>query len=323
MEALYFPHLKLPEAEWTNPNLLFFDKIEIIAPGERYGGGYLDYRTQDLIASGLVRPCDPEDFARDDEGDEVVLGYIIGQARRRRSREVSRIHIGKLAYSFLPQELQRYELLRQVDSHNAREWLEGPRWVIDHLMTVIAIRILARREGLSLITSEAEAKKVTIGSSAARTRNERRIEAVSRLLPVGADVDLRQIVRFKEAHGEELRRFRRVIDDLVRGDVAGDVFRARMNQAEQLRAELIEELRTLDSRVPGIDIALSAASLVAPIVEQSPFSAAVAATAFGCLVYRMSRQRLQVREIRNRQMMYAALVQQHLTPRDWRGPVHY
>lgn len=324
MKGLYFPYLKLPDAEWTNPNLLFFDQIEIIAPGERYGNTYLDYRTRDLIEHGLVRPCDPEEFARDEDGDEVILGYILGEPRRRRSHgEVSRIHIGKLAYSHLPQELQKHGLLRQVEHHNAREWLEGPRWVVDHLMTAIAVRILARREDLSLITSADDAKKVTIGTSAARTRNERRIEAVSSLLPVGADVDPRQIVRFKETYGEELRRFRWVVDDLVRGEVASDVFSNRMNLAKELKAGLLDALKELDSRVPGIEIALSAASLVAPIVEQSPFSAAVAATAFGCLVYRLSKQRRQGRELRNHQMMYAALARQHLMPRDWRGQANF
>jgi hypothetical protein len=82
LEALYFPNLRLPEPEWTNPNLLFFDHIEFIAPSED-DLSLFDYRTRDLMEHGLARPLQPERFSGDDQSDETVLGHILGQAHRR------------------------------------------------------------------------------------------------------------------------------------------------------------------------------------------------------------------------------------------------
>ncbi|TBD47120.1 hypothetical protein [Rhizobium ruizarguesonis] len=323
MEALYFPNLSLPHPAWTNPNLLFFDRIQVIAP-PRVEASYFDYRTRDLISAGLVGPLDPAPYAHDEEGDEMVLGYILGQLfKRRPNSPPARIHIGKISYSRLAQRLQEARLLSRVEHPFDDGWLEGPQWVIDHLMVVLAMRILAQSEDLPLITSRKDAKRLAVGRLHESTRDVRRVAAVAKLLPVGADATIDQIVRFKVRHGEELRRFRTVINDLLKGEVEIDVFYRRLDEAERMRYELANELRVLETRVPGWDLALSCAGVAAPFLENSPYSVAAATVGFGYLVYKLSQERLQARRRRDKKLVYAALAQQQLMPGDWGGDVNY
>jgi hypothetical protein len=230
LDALYFPTLSLPSAAWTNPNLLYFDRIAVIAPigDER---DLFDGPTRLLIQNDLVRPIDPQRYAVDDGDDDAVLGHLLGLAmaqRRPNPSPTGRIHLGKMSYSGLSSELIKIGLLWRS---RGSDWLEGPRWVIDYIMSVLAVRIMAHPElRLSLVTDQASALSWVAGVLQPQ-RSNKRLQALSRLLPIGPDALIDDILTFRQAHGHELKKFRGVIESLVIRSVEGS------NQDWDLRRE--------------------------------------------------------------------------------------
>jgi len=325
MDALYYPRLSLPSPSWTNPNLLFFDRIHVIAPS----GGHrqlFDRRTRALMDHDVVRPINPSEFARDDAADEIVLGYLIGRSQgMRRRAELARIHFGKIAFSRLAVELERVGLLRRLPrdqiprSEVDGSWMEGPAWVIEYLMSMLATRIVTQIDDLPLITDEENARLAVTGvRSAARNNNVRRLKAVTTLLPAGPDISLEDILRFREEHPEELANFRRFVTELTTRNSADEDFEYRLRAAEEVRNRLVARLEQVPSRLPAAEIVLSASALAAPLVEHSYYSAAAAALGLGHLLLRTAEQARQYRQVRRAVMqdklVFAALAAKRFAP---------
>ncbi len=316
VNALYFPYLSLPDPSWTYPNLLFFDQISVIAPrGERHR--LFDGRTRALQDYGLVGTIDPAAYPADEAADVQVLAYLAGVAHtKRRGRDFGRIHLGKFAYSDLAGELIRIGLLRmQRTDDGYNEWLEGPVWAINHLMTVFASRILAGNEGLPLITDEISSSRLVLGKDPRGQISDRRVKALARLLPLGPGADIGDIARFKKDHQVELQQFREFITDLTMRDLRAGMFEARLNDAERLRAHLIGELRAVRSDIPPIQIALSVASVAAPLIENAPYSAAVGVVGLGYLVHSWATRQRRERAVMGDKLVFAALADRRFTPR--------
>ena len=197
MNALYFPALSLPSAAWTNPNLLYFDQIGVIAPSGN-PRDLFDGPTRVLIQNELVKPIDPQRYAFDDAGDETVLAHILGIAQLQRAPgPTARIHLGKISYSCLPTELIRLGMLQRS---NGSDWLEGPAWIAEYIMSVLATRIMGHSElKLSLVTNQAAAMRLVAGVPASR-RATRRLQAVACLLPIGPDATIDDVMTFRQNH---------------------------------------------------------------------------------------------------------------------------
>ena len=180
MEALYFPHLSLPASTWVNPALLFFDRLAIIAPDRSGDPGLHDPRTRELLDRDMVRLA-TADGSWGGRSEQILLSYMLGLASgRRQGGAISRINVGKLAYGPLAAELERAGLLARTGG----PWLEGPEWVVAHLMSYLALRIADHsRTPLPLVTDQRAAARTMIGSREA-TLDSRRLRAATRLLPV-------------------------------------------------------------------------------------------------------------------------------------------
>ena len=327
MEALYFPRLSLPGLAWTYPNLLFFDRIRTIAPTGVNPRTLFDGPTRSLIAEGLVEPLDPTPYVRDEKGDDLALSYLLGAVsthrRRKQKQRLARIHVGKLTYMGLTQELMRIGLLREClrGPNEERDWLEGESWVVDHLMSLIAARVLANHQQMPLITDDNDAKIKLVGShSSTSTAAKRRLQAVQRLLPIGPDVNVADIVMFRRRHATSLSEFRDFVTDLSlrsadneRGEAD---FERRLQTAEQHRRELVRAIQEIQSGRPAINIAISAASIVAPILEQSPYSVAAGLAGFGYVLWNEFGNRRSHRQAMRDRLVYAALAQYEFAPRD-------
>jgi hypothetical protein len=318
MDALYFPRLSLPHSSWTNPNLLFFDRIGVIAPSQRQRGLF-DYRTRELIDREIVIPIDPSEHAVDHDTDEMVLAFLLGKGRSPNGGPLARIHAGKIGYSILAEELRRGGLLWHVPNYDERHhynddmWLEGPVWVVEHLMNVLALRILARND-MSLITDRKDSHSAVTGlgrGDARLSETRRRARAIRRLLPVAPDLDVETLLAFRQDHQTELRRFRQYVRELMMSSRDDQDFRDKVRDAELIRERLALRLQRLPSRIPPAEIILSLASFAAPIAERSYLSAAATGLGLGYLVLKHTKQRRDERreqvELSEHKLIFAAL----------------
>lgn len=318
MDALFYPTLSLPGPAWTNPNLLFFEQIGVIAP-EGEARELFDGRTRVLMDYGLVRPVHPMHYARDDEDDERVIGHLLALAQKPpKSHGSAHVHLGKIAYTMLPEALTERGLLRRLQRD---DWLEGPDWVVDYVMSALATRMASNPDlDVSLVTNLASADRFVSGAPRLeRLRADRRIRAVSRLLPIGPDAELDEIMRFRERHERELRSFRGFVESLVRRSSIEPAdepdFNARLRQAEQLRKHLVGELDAVPSTAPALPIMLSITAIAAPIIEASHYSAAAGAVGLGYLLYTRGSATRRARQARQDKLIYAALVEKTFTAR--------
>ncbi|WP_143755046.1 hypothetical protein [Caulobacter sp. B11] len=318
MDALFYPTLSLPGSAWTNPNLLFFDEIGVIAP-DADPRELFDGPTRMLIDFGLVRPVEPRRFGLDDEADGHVLSHLLGMAQGPQKRnEVARIHLGKLAYGRLSSELCDLKLL--WPSYRS-DWLEGPAWVVEYVMSVFATRMALHPQlNASLLTNQRAAERLVAGvAMGEQTRWSRRMRAVMRLLPIGPGAEIAEIVRFKETHARELRSFRSLIESLIRRSPDGEAgefdFAARLRQAEMLRDHLVGEVSAIRTTAPPLPIALSIAGMVAPLVEASYASAGAALAGIGYLLHTRGSARTRERTAYDDKLVYAALAANSFAPR--------
>jgi hypothetical protein len=318
LDALFYPTLSLPGPAWTNPNLLFFDQIGVIAP-DGDPRELFDGPTRLLMDHDLVRQVNPMRYARDDDDDEQVIGHLLGLAQNPPKRSsLTSVHLGKLAYTTLPTALLDFGLLWRSFRN---DWLEGPDWVVGYLMSALAMRMASNPElDASLITNIASAERFVVGSARSpQSRADRRVRAVSRLLPVGPDAALNEIVRFREQHRRELREFRGFIESLVRRstmDADGEAdFGGRLRQAEQLRRHLVGELEAVPSTAPALPIVLSITAIAAPMVEASYYSMAAGVGGLGYLLYTRGTATRRARHAQQDKLVFAALVERAFASR--------
>lgn len=317
MDALYFPHLTLPGRSWINPNLLYFDRLSLIAPWRGGDRHIFDRPTRDLIDANLVQPLDPYDYAHA-ESDQNVVEHIIRLAESDPGIDrTASIHLGKIAHTRIPRELVNYGLLWEATDHS---WLEGPQWVVDRIMSAIAVRMLADPDkNLALVTDELQAQSVlTEGDSRTQRRRERRLEAIMTLLPVAPNVPIEKLLKFREAHARELREFRSFVESLAfrsaDADERDEDFRPRLRQATEHRNHLIGELQTIQSRSSPVAIAISAAAVLAPALEGSRYSLAASALGMGYLLFQHNRAMAERNKIISDRMVYAATAVSHFRP---------
>lgn len=280
MDALYFPHLSLPASAWVNPALLYFDQLGVIAPDGRRADLH-DRRTSELFDLDLARPVVAR-WRDSEDSDDRFVAFVLGLASRRRSHgQIARIHAGKLAYSDIGNALLAAGLL--LDGRDG--WLEGPEWVIAHVMCYVALQLSASAHGeLALVTDETGAAEV-VGGPRASFQGSRRLRALTSLLPVPPDARPADIDRFRRTHRAELQIFRDYVTQLVTRDSATDEgevkFGDRLEEAEKARDHLLGEMSSFNWKAHGPVIAIAAFSAAAPLAEHSPFSFAAGLLGLG------------------------------------------
>lgn len=317
MDALYFPNLSLPSPAWTNPVALYFDQLGIIAPSQ-YEAALSGSHTAALIDAGLVRPMFAGVFGSYEDEDKHVLDSIDRWSANRlgkqgRSARLYRIHAGKLAHTSLIEALLQRQLF-YLDPHD-HDWLVGPEPVAVMIMTVLAERILRHGDADAIITNKTKALEVAAGRGVlgqAQREYDRRLQSVTRLLPVAPWVPPDKLARFKEDHSLELRNFRAFVEQLIRRNTDDDLFETRLAAAEGLRDELSNELRAIEACRGAPTLGLWVADVVAPLLEASFFSAAAGALR---RLGSKATDRRRDREVRREGLAYAAMARSALRPR--------
>ena len=313
INALYFPHLTLPDASWINPSLLFFDQLQLIAPLDARSRLF-DERTNELIDVGYVRPTYPGSFGWDHASDERFTEAVARLPQgRRRAVEPTRIHMGKLEQSRLSRGLQDLGLLHR----EGRDWFVGPRWLAGELLTYLALQIAQRSpDAPALVTDEGPAWTAATGMNALSRRRSRELAAIASLLPVSPAAEIRTILSFKDRHAGELSAFRDRVSELSAiglASVGGDMeFAAQLSDARQQRDELSRRLEERSLLSSAIAVSLAALPLGAAILEGSPWTAGAAYVALGATAFTAGRRARREHEMLHDPLVYAALAKLRL-----------
>jgi hypothetical protein len=306
LDVLYFPRLSLPAASWVNPALLYFSSIGVIVP-EGPVGGLFDRRTEAFLRSGLVEPVQAPYRPALPEVDARFVGYLQGRASvmAARAAAVERVHLGKLSRSPLSTDLIRSGLLVRADG----EWLEGPDWVVAHVMCYLAMQ-LSTAHGVPMVTDEASAGRIVAGDDH-RSSASRRIKALTTLLPLAASARPDDILEFRHRHERELSRFRSYVEELISPNVpveASEIsFRVDLAEARRLREYLEGELESNGWRGPALQLTMSLTAVGASTAEQSYLSAAAGLLPLGFALSQTWRTGRRRREVQQAPLVYAAL----------------
>ncbi len=270
-DVLYFPNLSLPGPAWTNAVALYFDSIGIIAPSA-YEPNLSDPLTAAFVAEGIVKPLFGGVFEHHAD-DEAFADSIIEWWRQRdnpggETYDLYRIHRGKLTGATLLRQLREHELLKPHPFDD--DWLVGPEPICMRIMSMLARRVVQAERIDAVLTDQTSAYEFSVGRNIpVETRSDRRIRAVTSLLPIGPWVAPRKIAKFKADNEEELRRFRGFVEQLIRRNTDDEAFEQRLRGAQELRDHLEGELQAIDARSTGSILAIMFARFAASIGEAS------------------------------------------------------
>lgn len=318
MDALYFPNISLPNSAWTYPNLLFFDKIKVIAPLKQ-NNSYFDEQTKLLYYNELVEIIPPEKYSLigSNDDDDEIIEYLNANRHLPHNNDITRIHFKKFKGPQLINKLIYNDLLKYADGERINSWLEGPTWVIESLITAMAVSILAKNDDLPLITDRKLSYELFLDKNELNVNkkqfHERSKKLIQTLLPISPNVRLEDLIYFRDKHKYQLKQFRRFVIELSQNNNSDEEYNSLLNEAERIRQHLIGELKSVDSHDNILSFGLSLLSVAAPIVERSTLSAGVAGASllylFGQWAYKNQRKG----ELMQNRLVFAALAEKNLT----------
>jgi hypothetical protein len=304
---LYYPHINVPQNEWLSRAVLYWDKVGCILPHayDPYGRStnlrrrqaVERYRfTRELIDAELVAPIEPDqalgvpDFIDDflallDSYPEVPLGADLDL----RHTMTIRVHRGKL----------EHQLLRQLRELGLAEGSYRDVWIpVEQTTAELYVAYLAARLGalqevpMTPATDERESLRVfqplspndDLVVGVAPTSYDVRHALLSGILPAPGWSHAAQLHRFKESHGDELKRMRKRVEREIQTIVA-------LPESEQhaalddAAASLVEEADELRRRMEehGWPAAIGSAALVLAAAVGPPAAALHAGDAVGAL----------------------------------------
>jgi hypothetical protein len=252
--ALYFPYISVPERSWTVKTLLYWDRVCSIVPSQ-----YVDEPQEltaymrELVEAGLVEQVFPAGYVYEIRDFDSRFMKIL--ERRQRSREewmpgpTTRIHMEKLGC--VSEHLRALGVARRE-----RGWVRLPTEIANLFMAYLAACLgqlpsiratpVTDRLGFGRLTSGIGLRVPTADIHLLKAR-----ELILReLLPVpGQHVSLDKLIRFKQDHGQLLRRFRRHIEE--------SAARIGREPSAEVRLELTEDfIRACEERLQEITDAM-------------------------------------------------------------------
>jgi hypothetical protein len=257
-KVLYFPHIRVPDNEWFTRALLYWDEVGTIVPHAPPDEvrEILGEHTLRLMDAGLVSPIKAGEARDVPRFDEAFIELIEADPAIPMSsppgipRKTFQLHATKVG-----NELVKYLEARGLMEHTGSSWFTVEDRTADLLMTYLACTIGACEYiHMTPITDRAESLAVLTGN---RSAPGAPATAVSRLemtvleglLPAPAGgVSPQELAKFKDKHGELLRRFRREVETFA-VDATTLEPELRQRRAELFRDELADELEEISARM--------------------------------------------------------------------------
>ncbi len=258
-KVLYFPYIALPRSRWLIQTLLYWDEIATITPQDFIEDPDRHEKiTRQLIREGLVTQIIPSwHLDRVPSFVPAFMEYLdslgadqLGERRRRfESTKGFLIHVEKL-YS-LQSELAKTGLTRQAES----PWMEVERDTATEFMVYLAATLGRLPDlGYAPVTDDekylAQFTRSSPHESATSRIDVLRVQVLDDLLPgPKRGLTVRQVAEFRARHGEQLRNFRRNIEQQLTtiADINDEALRERRLQL--LLEEAQDEVDEIQNRM--------------------------------------------------------------------------
>jgi hypothetical protein len=227
-KVLYFPYINVPNTDWFTRTLLYWDKVVSIVPSDQLQ--QLRPHMMVLVNEKLVEPVNPSRYIHQIPNfSESFLTYI----RTRYSKRVKDsksvvIHQEKINFSkssFIKLHIEKSnEIVNELVKLGLAQrsdypWCQVEKKVADAFMAYLAIT-LGKLEEVNAIpitdsTSSLEIISGKIHRNTVVKRNKVRDVILTKILPIpNQSVDLRDLIEFKQSHGQLLKNFRRKIESI-------------------------------------------------------------------------------------------------------------
>jgi hypothetical protein len=225
---LYYPHINLPDNNWTNRAILYWDKVGTIIPQTYQRSKLFTTYTSNLLREGLIETVDPNDIWNIPNYEESLIKAILnGDQFVENCRKnfwhgkIEKIHFEKFHYRVFEKLIDLEVAKRDIQS----EWFIVESNVAKLMMTFLAT-ILAIEKGyqpttdtnlnLNVSFNNATRKYLTEYYQEDYTMNTNvRSQILENVMPFPYEFDLNKIRAFKDKHYEELRNFRKHIEKIV------------------------------------------------------------------------------------------------------------
>jgi hypothetical protein len=257
-KVLYFPHIRVPDNEWFTRALLYWDEVGTIVPHAPPDEvrEILGEHTLRLMDAGLVSPIKAGEARDVPRFDEAFIELIEADPTIPTStapgtpRKSFQLHATKVG-----SELVKYLEARGLMMPTGSSWYTVEERTADLLMTYLACTIGAceyihmtpitdRAESLAVLTGDSSAPRAP-GTAVSRLE----MTVLEGLLPAPAGgVSPKELAKFKEKHGELLRRFRREIETFA-VDATTLEPELRQRRAELFRDDLADQLEEVSARM--------------------------------------------------------------------------
>lgn len=280
--ALYYPYIEIKDERWLRSAALFWDAIRTIVPVSHHDPYSNDF-ARGLCDEGVLEPIRvSSDMEEVEELTEKVLDFLTDPASAGVMFETDknptrRIHPEKMAHELRglfrihPEKLPyiiRSELERGLNDDG---WFHVAPGFANFYMTLLASQ-LSQRLGLGLVTESSAADQLAIAvrkgkplGASSNPRIGRHFEAFGprRCLPkdvapgllidlvvqgvsLPEQISVKEIIKFKRDHKDELAVFRREVARLTT-DIPKDVPVEALRQAvsDQYQANVLPAMRSL------------------------------------------------------------------------------
>lgn len=250
--GLYYPFINIPEGNWLNQSLLYWDELSCIAPEEFvYDIGKFQRHMQDYIRAGLVIPLDPAELIYSHDTGYFVDGflkYLDQESKFIHLREAIKngescnyvnIHLEKI--DFLIEVFKEMGFVRKI----GRRWVEVEASVAEEFMTYLAFTMgmttdyepvttedggflskinipnqkIVKGRAYDLGNYQSEIRDYHIQNDHLRADDDKtkaRDKIITNLLPAPqGTIDVREIIDFKEKNYDRLSVFRDFVEKFL------------------------------------------------------------------------------------------------------------
>lgn len=347
--ALYFPYISIPRTPWLIQALLYWDRVASIAPKEFADNPErLQPHMRQLIADRMVTLIRPSEYIwRIQDFEENFLGLLDSMPKcfwhrpkfkpfpsGRRSWEqmqsekltahdfkqnYTQIHADKI--SPLIRELSQ----RGLAFRGQENWYYVEEKVANYLMTYLAIGIsgVANYRPVSDKYSGLSAFSGNDFGAMPPLRSRLRARVLEEILPAPAIVDdFRDVYRFKDQYGDQLKNFKRRIERFLVSienlpyDEAKEYVDDFIQEIREEKKELA--IRMEEGRMSRITfnticaVCGSGAGLAGGVVYDNPYSIGAGAIGLASQLWSILRSN-NSNDFRNSPMAYAVYVQKKFT----------
>ncbi|WP_285011092.1 kinase [Pedobacter faecalis] len=219
-QILYYPYINLPRTDWTLRTLLYYDNVGSIVPQDYSFNPECNYEPfmLELVRENLVTPINPFDVLGNsfdlvkpfllyiNDNQQKIKRPQIKFAGQERKYKMVRIHSNKFDEQIF-YVLTDMGLADRID----HQWYNVESNIGNYLMKYLASVISEKTNRLPTT----DFVKPKLWRRESRNQKEKRETILDELIPFPKDINLKQLLKFKERHSDLLRTFRNEVEEIT------------------------------------------------------------------------------------------------------------